>query len=475
MVMQIPLPPEPAFPWQQPWKWADAAKQREAQNLFAPSRSAELAYERQLRAVAGQVKTALTTTGGLHQAEKLLREYAKIIGPWARQSAANMLLGVQRKNDQAWRAIAGRMGLDMRALFASPGIGEAMQERIAENAALITSLPLDAANKAAAIAQESLATGSRAEDLAKRIHGLGNMTLARARTIARTEVSKAGVALTLARAADVGSEGYIWRTARDGDTRPSHRAMEGKFVRWDSPQTIDMMSGHAGEFPNCRCYPEPVVPREGGGVYRPPLPTQAQERNAGVKQPISRWEKQQAQAAQVSALEHALGIQKGNPLDIAAATRGANPNFGKGKEYQINCQRCVPAYELRRRGYAVEALPIKKGNFGPVRLGAECFDGAQITGWPFDPRGLTLQQLTDQLDELPEGARASVLVRWNARSGHTFVCEKGNGVLRFIDPQSGRDGSGSLTPRKKFGFFRMDNLTLRETLDWKLVVKAGAE
>lgn len=33
-----------------------------------------------------------------------------------------------------------------------------------------------------------------------------------------------------------------------------------------------------------------------------------------------------------------------------------NPNYGKGKLYAINCQACVVAYEMRRRGYDVEAL-----------------------------------------------------------------------------------------------------------------------
>ena len=40
-------------------------------------------------------------------------------------------------------------------------------------------------NKAAAIAQENPAAGSRAEDIAWRIANLGDITLSRARTIAR--------------------------------------------------------------------------------------------------------------------------------------------------------------------------------------------------------------------------------------------------------------------------------------------------
>jgi SPP1 gp7 family putative phage head morphogenesis protein len=188
------------------------------------------------------------------------------------------------------------MGLDMRALMKSPGVGAVVRERIDANVALIKSLMLGSADRAAEMVRESVSSGSRADDLAARIADhVGDASMGRARMIARTEVSKAGTALTQARALDVGSAGYIWRTARDGATRPSHRAMEGKFVAWNDPQQLDGMEGHAGEFPNCRCYPEPVIPRSderAGGVIRPPLPTQGRERNAGVRQPLSRYEKE---------------------------------------------------------------------------------------------------------------------------------------------------------------------------------------
>jgi SPP1 gp7 family putative phage head morphogenesis protein len=287
--------PESPWVWKRPWKWGDAAAKRETQKGFAPSRAAERAYERQLKTVAGQIQTILATAQP-EAAEELLRRYADIIEPWARQSAANMAGAAQKKNLQTWKAAANRMGMDMRALLHSPGVGEAVQRAIENNVRLIKSLPLDAATRAAEIARDSLASGERAADVARRIQAVGNVSEYRARVIARTEVSKAGTALTRARAADVGSRGYIWRTARDGDTRPSHRAMEGVFVKWDEPPVLDNMRGHAGEFPNCRCYPEPVIPREDdgtGGVFRPALPTAAQERNAGEKQLLSVWERQE--------------------------------------------------------------------------------------------------------------------------------------------------------------------------------------
>lgn len=276
--------------WAMPWAFTDRLKIRDAASAFVASRAAERAYERKLRSVAERVRTTLATTKP-EQAEKALREYAELIGPWAAQSAATMLATVDRKNRDSFLREAARAGIDMRILLASPGVGYAVQDRIAENVRLIKSIVTHSADEVAKLVQESMATGMRAEDLAKRIERVGEVSKSRARTIAATEVSKAGTALTRARAESVGSEGYIWRTARDGAVRDSHRMMEGKFVRWDSPPTLDGMTGHAGEFPNDRCYPEPVIPRGDGTPYNQPLPTQEEEKAAGEQRLLSAWER----------------------------------------------------------------------------------------------------------------------------------------------------------------------------------------
>ena len=143
---------------------------------------------------------------------------------------------------------------------------------------MIKDIAIGTADRIAAAVQENLISGGRAEDLAAHVAEVGEMCMARARVIALTETSKASTALTLTHAQSVGSEGYIWRTAGDGDTRPSHRAMEGKFVPWDKPPVLDTMTGHAGEFPNDRCYPEPVIPCGDGATYSQPLPTQEKEK-----------------------------------------------------------------------------------------------------------------------------------------------------------------------------------------------------
>lgn len=282
-------------PWHAPawpdlaWTWADAAKAKAG--TFTPSKAAEHAYERTLRSLGAKIADVLKRSGP-REAEAILREYAEVIDPWARQSAANMVLGVERDNAQKFKRMASRMGYNMRALLGSGSVARAVEKRIEANVSLIKSLPLEAALKAGELAHESLVTGMRAEDIAAQLYGIGGATMSRVKTIALTEVSKASTALTQARAESVGGEGYIWRSVRDGATRPSHRAMEGKYVKWSEPPTLDGMTGHAGEFPNCRCYPEPVIPRsDGKGVYKPFLPTQEEERETGRKRLLTQWEK----------------------------------------------------------------------------------------------------------------------------------------------------------------------------------------
>jgi SPP1 gp7 family putative phage head morphogenesis protein len=279
------------MPWARPWTWQDAAAGRAASAAWRPSKAAERRYAEQLRSVATQVTGLLAQGQEPRAVQRQLRAYAQALDAWARQAATNMVGTARRHNEQGWRAAAQRWGIDLRA-FLEADIEQAVQDKVEANILLIKSLPFHAAQRVGELAQRAVVEGTRAETLARQIVAQGEVTQARARTIAHTEVSKAQTALTQARAQGVGSEGYIWRTTRDGQRRSSHAAMEGRFVRWDQPPTLDGMVGHAGETPNCRCYPEPVVPDAKGRPSPSPLPTQAQERQAGEIVPRSHWERQ---------------------------------------------------------------------------------------------------------------------------------------------------------------------------------------
>lgn len=86
-------------------------------------------------------------------------------------------------------------------------------------------------------------------------HGHKNAAL-----IARTETAKLQTAILEERSTQLGSVAYIWLASNDRRTRPSHKAMNGVVVFWKHAKPeLDKMTGHAGEFPNCRCSPQPIV------------------------------------------------------------------------------------------------------------------------------------------------------------------------------------------------------------------------
>lgn len=196
--------------------------------------------------------------------EETLRHYADLIGPWAQTVARYMVTDVARRNLNAWKANSEDMGRALREELANAPTGSYYALLMDEQVGLIKSLPLDAAQRVHLLTQEALVQGKRADVVAKQIMESGHVSAGRAKLIARTEVARTASTLTQARARYAGSTGYIWRTSRDGDVRPTHRAQEGKFFTWDNPPKTDagLAPYHAGCGPNCRCYPEPVFPND---------------------------------------------------------------------------------------------------------------------------------------------------------------------------------------------------------------------
>jgi len=86
---------------------------------------------------------------------------------------------------------------------------------------------------------------------------------------------------------------------------------------------------------------------------------------------------------QLDDIETMLGVKRGPAMGHEEALKETNPRYFEGPEYQKNCQRCVPTYELRRRGYPVETQPVLLGSTGnPMNplWGYEGFDGVTVFG-----------------------------------------------------------------------------------------------
>lgn len=112
----------------------------------------------------------------------------------------------------------------------------------------------------------------------------------------------------------------------------------------------------------------------------------------------------------------------------------SNPNFELGREWKINCQRCVPTFEMRRRGYNVTAKPRPADN---LHLSYHPFDVWEKPD-VISCKGDGLLDVQDSMAKWEDGARAQIVFVWkNTNSGHTFSAEQVDGKTRFYDPQSG--------------------------------------
>lgn len=238
---------------------------RRANLLMA--RAAESNYRSRLLQVSKQVDLLIRGMAGSgpEAAERLqqtLRQYAALLNPWAQTVARYMVAEVARRNLKGFGQVSVELSRGIVEELENAPTGSLYARMMGDQVDLITSLPLQAAQRVHDLTTKAMTTGYRADTIASEILRTGEVTAARARLIARTEVSRTASNFTQARARYAGSDGYIWRTSGDGDVRPTHRAMNGKYVPWDQPPKTDpgLDPYHAGCGPNCRCYPDPVLP-----------------------------------------------------------------------------------------------------------------------------------------------------------------------------------------------------------------------
>lgn len=232
---------------------------------FSSSRAAEIEFNRALKKVArasGHIVEAHvkgSTITGVEQMHKALSDYSKLIGPWAARQSAKLLEMVGKKNRKAYAEKSKVAGLALRLNVAETEVGRVAMALMNEQVALIKSIPTEAGLRAQNLALEAFYDGTRSDEIAKELLRTTSVTESRATLIARTETARANASITQARASAVGANGYFWRTTMDGAERESHAKMNGKYIEYAKPPTLsDGTKGHAGTFPNCRCFQDVV-------------------------------------------------------------------------------------------------------------------------------------------------------------------------------------------------------------------------
>lgn len=180
-----------------------------------------------------------------------------------------------------------------------------------------------------------------------------------------------------------------------------------------------------------------------------------------------------------SFIEKMTGARPGTPESILKNAQAVNPNYGKEKGYDKNCQRCFPAYELRRRGHDVEAMPNYEEGSGTSKrdffAGWECFRDAKVKGFFHGDEPIGRERLFIELKGLPDGARAGIIWTWPDKNrSHIIACEKLAGQLIIIDPQKGTVDPATLGEADKeigYTLFRADNLEIKEDFEWREIIK----
>jgi SPP1 gp7 family putative phage head morphogenesis protein len=192
---------------------------------------------------------------------------------WAEKIAGNMVNTVSRQNERGWRAAAsewsqGRRIFELLRVEQRGPVGVATRNLVAQNALLIKSIPVEVALQANSYIQTQQMRGRRAADIAKDLRErLPDLKRTKVDLIARTEVAKAATAMTHARSMALNIRWYQWLTSEDIRVRKSHAKMDLVLVAWADPPSPEALVGlrstlgryHAGNCPNCRCDPAPVV------------------------------------------------------------------------------------------------------------------------------------------------------------------------------------------------------------------------
>ena len=129
-----------------------------------------------------------------------------------------------------------------------------------------------------------------------------------------------------------------------------------------------------------------------------------------------------------------------DPVKVKAKT---NPRRNESLGYRENCTNCVAAYDLRRRGYDVEAKPLVGGRPSRVMImesynmpdGSEMQFSDYLQRAPKIPKNRILKHI---IDNNPVGSRGFIWGAWGrSRSGHIWNWEiTEDRKVRFIEPQN---------------------------------------
>lgn len=125
---------------------------------------------------------------------------------------------------------------------------------VAENVALISSVPSTLLTRIETAATRAIAAGVTNRTFAKELNNEFGIARRRARVIARDQIGKLYGQINATRQQALGITHFTWRTANDERVRDSHEALNGQVFAFSEPPS----EGLPGTPIQCRCNAEPV-------------------------------------------------------------------------------------------------------------------------------------------------------------------------------------------------------------------------
>lgn len=155
----------------------------------------------------------------------------------------------QQSDSQLSDMILRQTGIDFSGLMSDEALGDAFDEAVAANIALINSIPQQYLDRVEQAVMASLQAGTLNATLADDLLKIEGITKNRAKLIARDQLGKINSRLSQLRQQSLGITHYYWSTSLDERVRNKHAGWEGDLIAWDNPPP----DGHPGQAIQCRC------------------------------------------------------------------------------------------------------------------------------------------------------------------------------------------------------------------------------
>jgi uncharacterized protein with gpF-like domain len=138
---------------------------------------------------------------------------------------------------------------------------DAMNASIAENIALIKTIPVQYHSQVEGAVLRSYAAGRDLQQMVSDIQAVNPVTLNRATLIARDQSNKLNGTIAKARQLEVGITKALWMHSHAGkEPRPDHLAADGREYEIEKGCYISDEYINPGYMINCRCTSRPILP-----------------------------------------------------------------------------------------------------------------------------------------------------------------------------------------------------------------------